>query len=136
MRDNRGELKAAKAIHIPHHLTLLLAEIKGILEAMKLARSRNCLRIVVESDSQKAIRFIQGDSQTLGDELIWISEMRSIALDFESISISHVSHMCNSCSHKKWGISASTTCTWVSHYPSWLLAIVKGADSLQLERSK
>lgn len=48
IKDSRGDLKVAKSIHISRQFTPLLVEIKGILEAVKLARSRNYLRIVVE----------------------------------------------------------------------------------------
>lgn len=122
-----GVVVAAKSMFLSYPLPPILAEIKGILEGMKFARTVNRNHIAVESDSLMAIRMIKDEIPTLGDELNWLLEVRSLASSFAGISFGHVHRLCNNPAHilAKRGVFLSYTVSWFSNFPSWWLDCVK-----------
>lgn len=94
-RDKNGDIMVASSIYLDFQMEVHMAELKGILEGMKIALSLGFTKVKVESDCLLAIRFITKKSEVWNDVDALVESIWGLMSSFCDISFYFVPRPCN-----------------------------------------
>lgn len=126
IRDKNGKIKAASSIHLEFNLSPLLAELKAVVEGMHLASSLGCSNLIVASDCQMAINFINKKSTSWCEVEAVVENIWSLKGAFNSIDFIFVPRKCNESADcvAKYACVMNVSECWVDNFPSWMCNLV------------
>lgn len=103
-----------------------MAELRAISEGMKIAQSVACKKLIVESDSQVAINFLNKISVGWSDLEAVLEEVWSQVDKFDFVEFRYIPRWCNAFADflAKFACSVKASESWVFHIPNWLCNLV------------
>lgn len=131
IRDSLGAVIQAVSGRFHHILNIEHAEMKAILEGLKLARSLQLPKVIIYSDSALAVDRIRSTEEDLSFLSPIASQCRQESSFFVDVKFAFVRRQGNHPAHilAQLGLSLDTTCNWGA-YPPQTVMLAVSADSL------
>ncbi|KAL9435897.1 hypothetical protein AB3S75_022042 [Citrus x aurantiifolia] len=125
IRDANKDVIAAAVTSTKLHSDVTFAEAEAIKWGLSVAVEKGLARVIVESDSQEAVDFVN-NRKSSRTEIQWlVAETQSSLRDFSAWKIQQTPRSCNVIAHSivKLTLEKCKTVVWVDSYPSEVMEL-------------
>ncbi|XP_073138217.1 uncharacterized protein [Henckelia pumila] len=126
IRDDLGELVAAKTCPIHNPGSVFRGELWALLLGMELSKMCGLSNVCVYSDSIEAINVVRDEKGCLGTDGNIVKSIKELLMDGSFLRLLHMKRKTNDVTHKiaKFALSCLRSYTWIfSGFPAWICNI-------------
>ncbi|KAL5744532.1 hypothetical protein ACOSQ2_027648 [Xanthoceras sorbifolium] len=119
-RDDSGKIVADKSLLCAGIVSVIVAEVRAVLEGILLGLELNLFPLFLESDSLSVVQLCKEELLSKADVSVLIHDIHVRVANRDDIFLSFIPRTCNSAAHclAKRALTAELSEFWDDHFPA------------------